>query len=163
MTSSSSSSYCWCANSADTADALMLLILLMRWCCLCCWCAEAAVVLMLLMLLMRWCCWCTNTADAMMLLMRCMFEGACYLLAAIYCLPSVPLALSGFPGTFCGSLLVLSTIIWYFSIYSVLSSLLFHMSDWYHIRSEAGFKTRNGPDKYLTFPKPSRWAGSECV
>ena len=58
----------WFADAAEAFDALMLLMLLMRWYC---WCSDDADVLMLLMhwctTLMRWCCWC---ADVLMLLIR---------------------------------------------------------------------------------------------
>ena len=49
------------------------------------------------------------------------------------------------------------------SICSVLSSLLPHLSDWCHIRSEGVLRPKNGPYKCLTFPKPSRRASSEYV
>ena len=77
ISSSSLSSYCWWAYSADAAYAADALMLLIRWCAntadvlillmlLMRWCADAADVLILLM---SWCCWCTNTAEARMLLM----------------------------------------------------------------------------------------------
>ena len=60
----------WFADAAEAFDALMLLMLLMRWYC---WCSYDADVLMLLMhwctALMRWCCSCADVADTMMLLM----------------------------------------------------------------------------------------------
>ena len=57
---------CWCADAAYFVDALMRWCAdtLMRWCC---WWANTADVLMLLMLMMRWCCWWADAAVAMML------------------------------------------------------------------------------------------------
>ena len=71
---------------ANATDSLILLRLLMHWCCWCCWCGDTVDSLMMLICwccgcaaadalmhwctaLMCWCCSCADVADAMMLLM----------------------------------------------------------------------------------------------